>query len=339
MKIKRFMGLMLATIIGVVLFIFLFVYQKPVGIKNNATLSLLTEPDAGVAPVLAMIRDASTSVDLVMYELQDKQVEVALTADEARGVAVRVLLSAGYKGADSGVNDAAYNFLKAHGVPVRWSPSYFSLTHEKSLVVDGDRALIMTFNLTAQYYSTSRDFGIVDDDVRDVSAIEKTFDADWEGSGDASVAGNNGDRGDDLVWSPGSEPATLSIINGAHRTLDIYNEEMDDGDVTRALIEAAQRGVAVSIVMTNDGEWNTPFEELTTAGVDVRTYAEDAPLYIHAKMIIADGARAFVGSENFSAGSFYANRELGIILSDPAVIASLTRTFSADQARAIKFSD
>jgi cardiolipin synthase A/B len=252
---------------------------------------------------------------------------------------VRVLLSAGYKGEKSTANTAAYNFLIAHGVPVRWSQSYFALTHEKSLVVDGDRALIMTFNLTAQYYSTSRDFGIVDDDQNDIGAMENTFAADWEGNAAASAAGNDGGKGDDLVWSPGSEPMMLSIINNAKYTLDIYNEEMADPNVTEALIDAAQHGVAVNIVMTYDDEWNSAFQELTTAGVDVRTYAASAPLYIHAKMIIADGALAFVGSENFSAGSLDDNRELGITFSDSAIIALLMRTFTADQARATKFTN
>lgn len=339
MNAKRSLLWMLVAIsVAVILFAWLKVL-RPYPEKNNPPLSLLTEPDDGIAPVLAMIARASASVDLVMYELQDSRIEAALVADKARGVAVRVILSAGYKGTESTVNTPAYDFLKAHGVPVQWSPAYFSLTHQKSLVVDGRTALIMTFNLTAQYYSTSRDFGIVDDDPRDVRAIEKTFDMDWETNAAPDAAGNDGEGGDDLIWSPGSEPAILSIINGARRTLDIYNEEMDDADVTAALIKAAQRGVMVSVVMTNDGEWNTPFAELTTAGVDVRTYSANASLYIHAKVIIVDGMRAFVGSENFSAGSLYTNRELGIMISDPAIVASLMRTFSADRAGAIKFSE
>jgi phosphatidylserine/phosphatidylglycerophosphate/cardiolipin synthase-like enzyme len=318
-----------------------------VGNKNSVlpagALSLIAEPDDGIAPVLAMINGATKSVDLVMYELDDAQVEAALAADERRGVAVRVLLSAGYDGASSTVNGPAYNFLLAHGVAVRWSPSYFSLTHEKSLVVDGSRALIMTFNLTSKYYATGRDFGIVDGDTRDITAMERTFGDDWKGSdggsggsGNASLGGNHGDAGDDLVWSPGSEPALITLINSAQKSLYIYNEEMADMDVTKALIDAAERGVAVYVVMTGADEWKWDFAELATAGVHVRTYADDAsaPLYIHAKVIVADegslSARAFVGSENFSAASLGENRELGIMISDPMIIKSLMKTFSAD---------
>ena len=275
--------------------------------------------------------------------------EAALAADERRGVAVRVLLSAGYGGASSTVNGSAYDFLRAHGVAVRWSPSYFSLTHEKSLVVDGDRALIMTFNLTSKYYATGRDFGIVDGGARDVAAIERTFDDDWEGGGvndpeRALLGGNNGDTGDDLVWSPGSEPALIALIDGAQKSLSLYNEEMADMDVTKTLIDAARRGVAVYVVMTGADEWKWDFAELATAGVHVRTYSDDAgaPLYIHAKMIVADAgstsARAFVGSENFSAASLDENRELGIMISDSVIINSLIKTFAVDWHGATPFS-
>lgn len=314
-------------------------------------LSLITEPDDGIAPVLGMITGAKTSLNLVMYELDDARIESALAADEARGVAVRVILSAGYDGASSTVpatiNKSAYDYLAAHGVPVRWSPSYFSLTHEKSLLADDSRALIMTFNLVSKYYPTGRDFGIIAGDARDIAAMEDTFDADWEGR--ASPAGNNADAGDDLVWSPGAKPALLDLIRGAHRSLFIYNEEMADADVTKALIDAARRGVAVCVVMTGADEWKWEFAELTTAGAHVRTYADadDAPLYIHAKMIVADAgsagggdgasARAFVGSENFSEASLNENRELGIVTGNKTIVAQLTKTFTADWRGATPF--
>jgi hypothetical protein len=49
------------------------------GEANNA-LSLITEPDDGIGPVLEMIGGAKRSVDLVMYELDDPAVERVLAA-------------------------------------------------------------------------------------------------------------------------------------------------------------------------------------------------------------------------------------------------------------------
>jgi cardiolipin synthase len=294
---------------------------------------LITEPDAGITPVLSMIEGASSSVDLVMYELEDTDVEHALAADEKRGIKVQVLLNGGYYGKkESTDNDTAYQYFLQNNVSVKWTPSYFALTHQKTLIVDGTAAMIMTMNLTPQYYASSREFIVVDSDSADVSAIEAAFDTDW--SADNTPAAN----GDDLVWSPGSESALLALINGATSSLDIYNEEMNDTDITNALEDAAKRGVALHIDMTYSSEWKKAFTALTAAGASVRTYAANAALYIHAKVIVADKSKAFIGSENFSSGSLAKNRELGIIVTDQATIGSIEQTFTKDWAGATSFT-
>ena len=38
----------------------------------------------------------------------------------------------------------------------------------------------------------------------------------------------------------------------------------------------------------------------------------------------------FVGSENFSRTSLDDNRELGLIIADPAVLSAMAKTFAAD---------
>ncbi|HEY5383343.1 MAG TPA: phospholipase D-like domain-containing protein [Candidatus Paceibacterota bacterium] len=294
--------------------------------------SLIIEPQAGNAPVLAMIQNASSSIDMVMYELQDMQIEQALANAAARGVAVRVLLNGGYYGKpDTSINQPAYDFLQSHGVLVRWTPAYFALTHEKALVADKREALIMTFNLTPRYYASSRDFGIDDKDSADIVAIEQAFDDDWQGVKQPAS------QGDDLLWSPQSADVLLGIITSAHKTLDVYNEEMSDTRIIDALASASERGVRVRVVMTYSSNWKSAFIALEQAGASVHTYAAQAPLYIHAKMIVADGTEAFVGSQNFSATSLDSNREGGLVLADPEIITQLEKTFQKDYANAQAF--
>ena len=88
--------------------------------------------------------------------------------------------------------------------------------------------------------------------------------------------------------------------------------------------------------MTYSSDWESAFQELTAAGVHVRTYAADASLYIHAKMILSD-RRALVESENFSTTSLDRNRELGITVTSPKIISSLKATFERDYAGATPF--
>jgi phosphatidylserine/phosphatidylglycerophosphate/cardiolipin synthase-like enzyme len=60
------------------------------------------------------------------------------------------------------VNSAAYSYFSSHAVEVTWSTPRYRYTHQKTVIVDGSEAVIMTANLTSRYYATSRDFLVVD---------------------------------------------------------------------------------------------------------------------------------------------------------------------------------
>jgi cardiolipin synthase A/B len=290
---------------------------------------LVIEPNAGFSPVYNLIDHARHSIDVTMYEFSDAAAEHDLAAAAARGVRVRVVLDQREESHNSG----AYAYLTAHGVKVVWSWSKYEYTHQKTVVVDGAEAVIMTANLTSNYYPTSRDFLVVDSNPADMSAISAVFNADF-----AHAPVTPGD-GTDLVWSPtDSEQKLLAVINGARSSLRIYSEEMGDTTVEDALIAAAKRGVDVQVCGENeDGEYDSAYSRLADAGVHVSYYSSSTGFYIHGKVIEADygtpHARVFIGSENFSSTSLGRNRELGLIISGPAVLSAIASTFAADFQR------
>lgn len=300
--------------------------ELPQSSQVNGNLKIIIEPDEGVAPILDLIKSATKSVDLVMYQMTDKEISDALIAAHTRGVNVRVLLNLGYFGKkENTTNDLVYKYLQQGGVQVHSTPTYFALTHQKTLVVDNSKALIMTWNFVPKYYPTGRDFGILDYDINDVSAIEQTFSADLDNKQISAPLG------DDLVWSPTSEKDMLLIIQNAKKSLDIYNEEMNYDLITNALKEAESRGVDVRIVMTYTTANKPIFKDLINSGIKIHTYsASSKKLYIHAKAIVADDNYAFVGSENFSWNSLNKNRELGIFVKNPNIISPLLNTFNLD---------
>lgn len=294
-------------------------------------LTLITEPQAGIAPVIRLIAGARHSVEVVMYEFDDRSIERALVSDAARGVDVRVLLNRGYFGEGSAANETAYAYLRARGVAVRWTPKSFALTHQKSVEVDGRAAMILSFNFTPRYYASSRDFAVTDTDAADVRAIQTTFDGDYAGH-PVSPPG-----GADLVWSPGAQAALVALVDAARSSLDIYNEELSATSVVRALTAAARRGVDVRVVMTDESSWHENFAKLAAAGAHVHLFARSAPLYIHAKLVLVDGHQAFLGSENFSTTSLTRNRELGLLISRRVILRSLQATFDGDYRNATPF--
>ena len=288
---------------------------------------LIVEPDQGYAPIYRLLGSAKHSVDMTMYELRDGNAEKALIDDAARGVVVRVLLDKQYHGGP--YNTPAFEDLATHGVAVQWASTKVAITHQKSFVIDGAKAVIMTGNLTSSYYATSRDFAVVDTNRGDVDAIAATFELDWANSAGAAPAGA------DLVWSPGSQAALVSLIASAHHTVAVENEEMAAPLIVAALEAAARRGIVVQVVMTNSPSWKAGFDALKSAGAQVRTYKNSTrTLYIHAKIVDVDGKRVFLGSENFSVGSLQRNRELGLITTSPSILASIGKAVASDFAGA-----
>ncbi|MBO0769683.1 MAG: hypothetical protein J2O48_13450 [Solirubrobacterales bacterium] len=284
--------------------------------------TLITEPDQGMDPIYNYVQSATKSIDVTMYALQDTKFTQLLGDAAAKGVKVRVILDGSSN--EKSHNTDAYNYLKAHNVQVVWSSDKFTYTHEKSIVVDNSSAAIMSLNLQSQYYSTSREFAVIDHDASDVKADEDTFNADFQ---DKSITPSDGT---DLVWSPtDSQKQLLALINGAKKTLLVENEEMGDSDITNALVAAAKRGVDVKIAMTDNSSYHSAFSQLTAAGAHVATYAQNAKLYIHAKAIVAD-SKTFIGSENFSSNSLNKNRELGLISTDSGINSSVSKTINSD---------
>jgi cardiolipin synthase A/B len=288
--------------------------------------ALIIEPTAGFSPVYGLINGARRSIDMTMYEFADTTAEHDLAAATKRGVQVHVILDEREKS----INSNTFSYLSSHRVKVVWSSSRFTYTHQKTVVVDGSKAVIMTANLTSKYYPTSRDFLVIDTNRADVAAITAVFDADF-----AHRAVSPGD-GADLVWSPtDSQDKLLALINGATSSLRIYSEEMGDTTVENALVMAAKRDVDVQVCGENeDGEYDSVYAKLARAGVHISYYSSSTGFYIHGKVIEADygtgRARMFVGSENFSRTSLDDNRELGLIISDHAALSAMARTFAAD---------
>ena len=186
----------------------------------------------------------------------------------------------------------------------------------------------MTLNLTGAGLAGNREYVAVDDDPADVGAAEALFQADATGAvarGRARV-----------VTSPdGSRAALADLIAGATRTLDVETEELTDQAMVRSLLEARARGVAVTLVWPGPAGSGAPFTTLAAAGVTVR--ATTAPA-IHAKAVVADQVRAYVGSVNLSPTSLDENREIGLMLDGPqdrAVAARLASTVDDDAGRGV----
>jgi phosphatidylserine/phosphatidylglycerophosphate/cardiolipin synthase-like enzyme len=287
-------------------------------------VALVIEPDAGPATILDLTAGARSSVWMEMYLLTDARAVAAL-ADRARaGCDVRVILEpAPYL--DEGANQIAFDELTAAGASVRWATPRFSYTHAKTLIVDHARLAVLTLNLTNAGLGGNREYAAIDDEAADVAAAEAVFAADETGAV-AAAAGR-------LVTSPdASRTALAGLIEQASATLSIETEELTDPAILGALLDARARGVAITLVWPGPPDAGTAFAKLAAAGATVRAVTAPA---IHAKVVVADGRRLYLGSANFTATSLDRNRELGLRIDDPVVASRIAATVADDAGRGV----
>ncbi|HZT95517.1 MAG TPA: phospholipase D-like domain-containing protein [Chloroflexota bacterium] len=272
------------------------------GMAGGTGLWVFAEPGIGERPVLSLIKSAHKSIKLEIYLITDTSIISALHAAHRRHVDVRVLLEQHPYGAAS-YAQAGYSELKSAGVNVRWADEQaFALTHEKAMEVDNSRAGIFTFNLSYSGFDSNREFGVIDGNRSDAKAIGAIFNADWNRKPAHVSTGR-------LVVSPiNSRRDLVRLVDSARHTLDLYEEEMDDSSFESHLISAAKRHVRVRLLTSNAG---SGVSRLASHGVHVAILGSP---YIHAKAIVVDRSRVFVGSENVSSASLDQNREMGIML-------------------------
>jgi phosphatidylserine/phosphatidylglycerophosphate/cardiolipin synthase-like enzyme len=296
-------------------------------------LRVVVKPNGqGDAEVVGAIRSATRSVRLFIYLLTDADVIDALIARARAGVDVRVLLNRTFPGNSSDMQPT-FDRLAAGRVKVAWAPAAFTYMHAKTLVVDDRLAWIMTMNLTVAGSTGNREYLVEDREPPDVAQAAALFDADYANRAYTPSSA--------LVIAPVNARATLTdLVASATRSIDVEGETLSDNRLADALVAARRRGVTVRVVLARDRTPTTARVEavasLKSAGVPVVAYGADsgagssATPYVHAKVLLVDGARAYVGSANFTANALDSNREVGLVVRDAVAAASVARTIDAD---------
>ena len=290
------------------------------GADNNITL--FEQPDAGRQPIVDAIDNARQEVLVEVYLLSDKKVIEALDSAENRGVSVKVMLEEHPFGGGN-LNALSEKTLREKGVLVKWTNPSFSLTHEKAIVIDAQEAFVLNQNLTAAAFTKNREYDVFDTNPQDVSEIRNIFIADWQRNSFNPSSTH-------LIVSPvNSRAALTTLIKSAIRSIDIEMEYVEDKDIV-ALLSDRARNIEIRLIIPTFSQFPSNkkgTQELADAGVAVKTLSSP---YIHAKMIMADGVKAYVGSVNLSTQSMDENRELGIMITEEDSIRKINETFSKD---------
>ncbi|HZV86735.1 MAG TPA: phospholipase D-like domain-containing protein [Candidatus Binatus sp.] len=286
--------------------------------------SLIVMPDDSAKPILDAINGATKSLRVKMFLFSDPSILKAVIDAQGRGVDVRVMLNPARRDGES-ENKETHKTLVAAGVKVVDSNPEYDVTHEKSMVVDDTTAFVKSLNWDTKNLTETRDYAIVTSHAHEVAEIIECFEADWHRKP------FKGDKHSHLIWCCGNGRERIAqFIDDAKESIFLQNERYQDAVIIERLVRAARRGVKIHVMARPPHKLKKG--KLVEAVGGMRTM-EDVGIKIHklkhlklhAKMLLADHARAIVGSINLAPGSFDSRRELAIEVDDEHVIKRLSK--------------
>lgn len=284
--------------------------------------TVIVLPDDTGKPIHDAIRAAKTSLRIKMFVFSDPDLIKAVIAAKGRGAKVQVMLNPARRSGKEENTDTRKE-LEGAGVEVKDSNPDFGITHEKSMVVDGELAFVQSLNWKTENLTQARDYAIVSSHKHEVDEVVAGFEADWHRT--------DFDPGEHahLIWCRGNGRARIArLIDEAKHTLFVQNERYQDSVIIERLVRAALRGVKVHVMAKPP---HTLKKDKLVEGVGGLRIMDDVGIKIHklkhlklhGKMLLADRVRAIVGSINLAPGSFNDRRELAIEVYDDEIVERL----------------
>ncbi len=295
--------------------------------------------------------EAKSTIDVAMYDLRDRILIQHLAKAHKRGVKIRII-------GEKNIYLHGNNIFKEDelplitltniGVEVKPLPSDFlkenpnATAHYRFLIVDKKYVIITTANWDAFSFRQTppmRNFAVIlttEKQPKEVKEIVDVFEADWNKQHIPTTSPN-------LVWGPYQQSEKLQkFMQTAKESISIYQQSFNDPNMTNFLESMIKQGIKVRLIMTpypfgGPEDTNNSFQEqLLRAGGQVKLSVN---MYIHAKVIIVDNKRVYIGSCNFWPQSLRANRELGYITDDVLIVQNLRSHFENDWQAAKSYDE
>ena len=192
----------------------------------------------------------------------------------------------------------------------------------------------------------NRDYSVVTRDGDVVKTLQRVFDQDVQGTAYDLRSVITPSVESKLTVSPFSLEPLVAFIKSARQSIRVQNQYLKEPTINAALAEAARAGVQVTVMTESACAFGTPKPSAVTAWTQVYSGFDSAgiksrifnssirigglPGYLHAKAIVVDTTRAWVGSVNGSTTAASNNREFGLFFEDAASVQSLVALMDRD---------
>lgn len=323
--------------------------------------------DSDRAPFILAIKKAGYSLQLGSYKLHaqikpNDELIQELASAKGRGANVTVIVEEHLTPEEQKQLEQpeikegdALKIYQDLGITVRPGNPKFTATHEKILFADGAYALVGNTNFDKNFVESdptdpniqkvTRDFSLFLWDPETLDELEQVFTADIQGKDISLPEYRISDiepSSHRLAWGPDQHlPLLLEMITSAKESICIYQQALQDANISKALQDAARRGVDVRLLMSQfpfgekHGNKSAPEQELLTkARGKVRltgeTNREGIKLHVHAKVMIVDEKLMYLGSANFYTPALTKDRQVGVITRNAEHIQPVLARFLQD---------
>ncbi len=324
-------GIIARTLLGGALSLLLLPFPPSAPTPPPETIIIDPVVDRGyLSTVLLMIGDARKTIDFIQlefhYDPTVKKVQTALREALKRGVRVRGLIEDGLD-----FNPTSLRYLTKFGIEAKLdSPK--KMTHNKLFIVDGDKVLLGSTNLSFNSIDNNHETNVYIENRRLGKFFEDYFGQLWKDSFAEPVLSPPAVPGVRAVINRGHFDALSGLIESARKKVWVviygmrYYDKYPDSKTNQlidSLIAARKRGVDVKVSL-DKSDYNQTLnqinertkEHLEAGGVEVR-YDSEA-ITTHAKLLIVDGA-VMVGSANWGYLALEKRNECSLIVTDPGV--------------------
>lgn len=334
-------------------------------------LDVLRNGDEIFPAMLDAIDGAAHSIDLLTFVYWQGEVGTLfaerLAARAREGVRVRVLLDAW--GAHP-IERSLTELMEKGGVRLRWfrplrrfEPSKVDhRTHRKVMIVDEAVGFTGGVGIADEWRGDARD----ESEWRDthfrvagpaVDGLRAAFLDNWAET-DPVLFEEGIDRfpqqpkpGASVVQCVRGASETgwadvstlyLTLMQLAERRLRITTAYfVPDEDLCQRLCDAADRGVAVQILLPGphadkrfvQAGAEASYAQLMEHGIELWNFQ---PSMLHAKVMTVDGLVANIGSSNLNARSTELDEEVNLVALDPGLVSVLDRQFEEDLERSVR---
>lgn len=330
------------------------------------------------SPAFTMLNEAKRSIDIEIYQMQDRDFIASVRSAVNRGVKVRIIKDATSLGENCRMLDPVgskddesckdqkqlvQDIRNAGGTVVAFNKKELCggntdrcFEHGKLIIADKSVAMLSTGNFNTSSFCNAkqnpskcnRDYSVVLRDTESVAALHSIYEKDLEGKRydvsaylPPSVAAR-------ITVSPLSLEPLVALIKSAKSSIKIQNQYLKDTTVNDALKQAAKNGIEVQVTLASTCAFGKPSANETKklaalylsfdeAGIKTRMFTAQNIVgaragYMHAKTILIDNERAWVGSVNGSLTALTMNREFGAFFSDDKNISKLKAIMDKDFA-------